>query len=179
MSDSMLAALVVIWLIGASSAMAQESPPPANDAQIVAIVSASNEGEIREGRMAKSKASNREVKAFADKMVTDHSRLEKSSTTLASKLQMKPEESPTSQKLKASAMQDEQKLNGLSGMEFDKAYVEAQIKDHQTVLDTLDRKLIPNAKNSELKAELQKARPVIADHLQHAQQLQSSLGSGK
>jgi putative membrane protein len=179
MSNSSLAALVMIWLIGTASAMAQESPPPTNDAQIVAIVGAANDGEIKEGRVAKSKASNRDVKAFADKMLIDHTRLDKSSMALASKMQVRPESSPGSEKLKASAMQDEQKLSSLSGSDFDKAYVEAQIKDHQTVLDTLDRQLIPNAKSAELKAELLRARPVIADHLQHAQQLQAAMGSSK
>ncbi|HEX5393720.1 MAG TPA: DUF4142 domain-containing protein [Rhodocyclaceae bacterium] len=177
MSNSTFAALVVLWFIGTSSAMAKEPPPPTNDAQIVAIIGAANDGEIAAGRLAKSKAASREVKAFADKMVADHTRLDNSATGLAAKMRMRPETTLGSERLKGSTILVQQRLSSLSGTEFDKAYVEAQIKGNQMVLDTLDQQLIPNAKSSELKAELQRARPVIAGLLQDAQQLQLSLGS--
>jgi len=47
------------------------------------------------------------------------------------------------------------------------------------VLDAVDKTLIPNAKNEELKALLVKVRPAIAAHLDHAKMLQSSLGAKK
>jgi putative membrane protein len=47
---------------------------------------------------------------------------------------------------------------------------------HQQVLDAIDKVLIPNAKNGELKALIEKVRPAIEAHLQHAQQIQSKLG---
>jgi putative membrane protein len=46
---------------------------------------------------------------------------------------------------------------------------------HQTVLDAVDKTLIPSAKNEELKALLIKVRPAFVDHLEHAKHLQASL----
>jgi putative membrane protein len=46
---------------------------------------------------------------------------------------------------------------------------------HQTVLDALDKTLIPSAKNDELKALLVKVRPAFVAHLDHAKHLQSTL----
>jgi putative membrane protein len=50
---------------------------------------------------------------------------------------------------------------------------------HQAVMDTASKTLIPNAKNAELKSALEGAAPLLQGHLQHAQQLQQSLGSSK
>jgi predicted outer membrane protein len=39
------------------------------------------------------------------------------------------------------------------------------VKAHQEVLDALDNKLIPNAQDASLKANLQQVRPTVAQHL--------------
>jgi putative membrane protein len=44
------------------------------------------------------------------------------------------------------------------------------------VIDALDQTLIPNAQNAQLKALLVKVRPAFVAHLEHAKQLQASLG---
>ncbi len=44
------------------------------------------------------------------------------------------------------------------------------------MLDAIDKTLIPNAKNAELKALIEKVRPAIAAHLEHAQHLKAKLG---
>jgi putative membrane protein len=43
------------------------------------------------------------------------------------------------------------------------------------VIDAIDKTLIPNAHNGELKALLVKVRAVFVAHLQHAKDLQSTL----
>jgi putative membrane protein len=67
-------------------------------------------------------------------------------------------------------------LSALSGAAFDKAYVDHEVAYHQQVLDAVDKTLIPNAKNAELKALLVKVRPAFVAHLEHARHLQSTLG---
>jgi putative membrane protein len=44
------------------------------------------------------------------------------------------------------------------------------------VLDALDKTLIPNASNEQLKALLLKVRPAFVAHLEHAKTLQGRLG---
>ena len=66
-------------------------------------------------------------------------------------------------------------LKQLKGDAFDKAYVDHEVAYHQQVLDAVDKTLIPNAPNADLKALLVKMRPAFVAHLEHAKQLQASL----
>ncbi len=66
-------------------------------------------------------------------------------------------------------------MKSQTGADFDKSYVEAQVKEHQAVLDAIDQKLAPSATNADLKAYLAAVRPKIAMHLEHAQELQKKL----
>jgi putative membrane protein len=159
--------------LATSVSFAQASGP--NDAQIAGIVVAANTVDIDAGKLAKSKSHNKEVKAFAKQMITDHSGVNKQATALVKKLNVTPEDSDTSKALKDGGVTNIANLKTLKGAAFDKAYVDNEVSYHQTVLDAIDKTLIPNAKNAELKDLLVKVRPVIDAHLQHAKQIQASL----
>jgi len=146
-----------------------------NDAQIAAIVVAANQVDINAGQLAKSKAENKEVKAFAERMVTDHTGVNKSAVDLVTKLKVKPEENETSRTLRSNGADTVKKLKALHGKEFDKAYVDNEVSYHQAVLDAVDNTLIPNAKNDELKSLLVKVRPAFVAHLDHAKHIQATL----
>ena len=73
---------------------------------------------------------------------------------------------------KSDADADRDALKGKKGADFDRAYVDDEVKAHQQVLDTIDNQLLPNAQNPELKQLITSVRPVIAQHLDHAKQLQ-------
>ena len=45
----------------------------------------------------------------------------------------------------------------------------------EQVLDAIDKVLIPNAKNAELKALIVKVRPAFVGHLEHAKMIQATL----
>jgi putative membrane protein len=108
-------------------------------------------------------------------MVTDHTGVNKQAMALVQKLKVTPEDSPTSKGLKDAGKANEDKLNNLKGKEFDQAYVANEVSYHQTVLDALDKTLIPSAKNAELKDLLVKVRPAFVAHLEHAKEILSSL----
>ena len=150
--------------------------PAVTDPQIADIVVAANQVDIEAGQLAASKASNPQVKEFANRMITDHTGVNKAATDLVTRLGVTPEENPTSQQLRQSGQQNRDALQGQSGAAFDRAYIANEVAYHQAVLDAIDNTLIPNAQNAELKALLQQTRPAIAAHLQHAQELQTSLG---
>ena len=164
-----LSAAVLSLLAFSASAQAP------NDAQIAAIVVTANQVDIDAGKLALSKSASKEVKDFAQVMVTDHSGVNKAATELVTRLKVKPEENPTSSGLKKSGDDTLKRLKGLNGAQFDKAYVDNEVTYHQTVLDAIDKTLIPSAKNEELKALLVKVRPAFVAHLEHAKQLQTSL----
>jgi len=67
-------------------------------------------------------------------------------------------------------------LKGLTGAEFDNAYIDHEVTYHQAVIDAPDKTLIPSAQNAELKTLLVKVRPAFVAHLGHAEMIQSSLG---
>ena len=145
------------------------------DAQIASIVVTANQVDIDAGNLAKATSTNADVKSFAQLMVTDHTGVNKSAVDLVTKLKVTPEDNPTSQSLKSGGEQNVAALKKLKGAAFDKAYVDHEVAYHQQVLDAVDKVLIPNAKNAELKALLVKVRPAFVAHLEHAKHLQSTL----
>jgi putative membrane protein len=146
-----------------------------NDAQIAAIVVAANTVDVDAGKQAESKASNKDVRAFAKRMVADHTGVNKQATALVHKLHVTPEENATSKALRQDGAAAQARIGQLSGKDFDKAYVDNEVTYHQTVIDAVDKTLIPNASNAELKALLLKVRPVLEEHLEHAKHLQAGL----
>ena len=148
---------------------------PPNDAQIAAIVVAANAVDIDAGKLAQSKTSSKTVRAFAERMVADHASVNRQATALVQKLKVTPEENDTSASLKKDGGATLARLKGMSGKAFDKAYVDNEVAYHQTVLDALDKTLIPGAANAELKALLVKVRPAFVAHLEHARHLQGEL----
>ncbi|WP_234815045.1 DUF4142 domain-containing protein [Noviherbaspirillum denitrificans] len=162
-----------LFACGAAPAFSQSSAP--NDAQIAGIVVTANTVDIDAGKLAEKMSGNKEVKAFAKQMVTDHTGVNKQATALVKKLKVTPEDSDTSKSLKEGGDANMAKLKGLKGKEFDSAYIAHEVTYHQAVIDALDKTLIPNAKNAELKATLEKVRPAFVAHLEHAKHLQSSM----
>ncbi|EIM93794.1 outer membrane-like protein [Paraburkholderia hospita] len=153
---------------------AQGSGP--SDAQIAAIVVTANQIDIDAGKLADSKSKSKDVKAFAQRMITDHSGVNKAAVDLVQKLNVAPEDNATSQSLKQGGAENLNNLKKLNGAAFDKAYIDHEVTYHENVLDALDKTLIPSAQNKELKDLLVKVRPAFVAHLDHAKQLQASLG---
>jgi putative membrane protein len=145
-----------------------------NDAQIASIVVSANKVDIDAGKLAASRSTNDEVRAFARLMVTDHTGVNKSATDLAAKLKVTPQDNATSQSLKADGEKNLAHLKTLKGAAFDKAYIDHEVAYHQQVIDALDKTLIPGATNEELKALLVKVRPAFVAHLEHAKRLQGA-----
>ena len=165
--------LVLAGAVLLSGAVA--SAQDVNDAQIASIVVTANQVDIDAGKLAATKATDPEVKKFAQTMVTDHTGVNKQATALVTKLKVKPEDNSTSKSLYDGGKENVTKLKTLKGKEFDKAYIDHEVAYHQAVLDAVDKTLIPNAKNEELKALLVKVRPAFVAHLEHAKHLQSTL----
>jgi len=179
--------LVMVWTLFTAPAFAQTSgasaqaggsgAAPPTDPQIAAIVVAANRADIDAAKLARKHTKNTNVKEFANTMIRDHESLNEQAKALVKKLGVKPQENATSKSLERGDKQNEASLKKLEGSAFDKAYVEHEVAYHQQVLDTINKSLIPNAKNSDLKALLEKAAPAIQAHLEHAKKLEGELTS--
>src|SRR5262249_5802886 len=154
-------------LLASAPALAQGGP---SDAQIAHIVVTANQVDIDAGKLAESRGQSADVKAFGKRMVTDHTGVNKEAVALVKKLGVTPEDNPTSQSLKKGGEDNLNNLKGLKGTAFDKAYIDHEVAYHEQVLDAVDKVLVPNAKNAELKALLVKVRPAFVAHLDHAKQ---------
>jgi putative membrane protein len=170
---TILMSAVALLTLGAGVTWAQAAGP--TDPQIAAIVVTANQVDIDAGKLALSKSSSKDVKEFAQLMITDHSGVNKSATELVQKLHVTPEQNPTSQSLQKGGDDNLAALKKLSGHAFDKAYVDHEVVYHEAVLQAVDKTLIPSAQNPELKALLVKVRPAFVAHLDHAKHLQQEL----
>jgi putative membrane protein len=145
------------------------------DPQIAAIVVTADQVDIDAGKLAERQAHAGDVKAFAKRMVTDHTGFNEAAVRLVHRLHLTPEGNPTSASLKQGGEQNLATLRNLHGAAFDRAYVDHEVAYHQAVIDAVDKVLIPSVQNPQLKALLMKARPVFVDHLEHAKMIQSTL----
>lgn len=171
------AVLVVLAFVFEAHAQSKGDAAP-TDPQIAAIVVTANQVDIDAGNLASKKSANKDVKAFAQTMVRDHTGVNQAAADLVHKLNVTPEPNATSEALKKGGDENLAKLKTISGKAFDKAYVDHEVAYHQAVLDAMDKTLIPDAKNAELKALLVKVRPAFVAHLDHAKHLEAKLNDG-
>lgn len=170
---SVLVFASALALVTATARVAVAQNP--TDAEIAAIVVTANQVDIDAGKLAQSKSTNKEIRGFAERMVVDHTGVNKTATELVTKLKVTPQENATSRGLKEGGEKNVTTLKALQGAAFDNAYIEHEVAYHQQVLDAVDKVLIPSAANAELKALLVKVRPAFVAHLEHAKQVAASI----
>jgi putative membrane protein len=176
MEDGMLPTLLAAsaaLMFGSGVAMAQAAKP--NDAQIAHIAYTAGQIDIKAAKLALQKSKNKEVRAFAQDMVRDHTAVNQKALALVKKLNVKPQDNDTSKSLSQQAQGTEGSLKKLSGAAFDKAYADNEVEYHKTVNGALESTLIPSASNPELKELLQTGLKIFQGHQQHAEQVAKSL----
>jgi len=160
--------------LGIAGAFAAADSKP-TDPQIAHIAYTAGVLDVEAGKQALDKSKNEDVRAFAQRMVGDHTSVNDQAIALVKKLNVTPEDNPTSKALTQSAEAERKKLSGLDGAAFDKAYVDNEVAYHKTVNSALSKTLIPDAQNAELKSLLDKGLKVFESHLQHAESLAKQL----
>ena len=146
-----------------------------SDAQIVAIVLAANQVDIEAGTLAASKASNPQVKDFAQTMVSQHSDVDTTTTKLATKLGLTPQSNPTVQSIKAGGTANVSHLKQLDGAAFDTAYINHEVAYHQQLVYLVTKTLTPSAQNPVVKMFLAQTGTTYGGHLFRANQIHASL----
>jgi putative membrane protein len=146
------------------------------DADIAAIASTIHKAEVAEALLAKVRAVSPDVRSFAMEMVTSHGNALQQGQAMMQKSQIVPNEAnPTNQQIRMETQETIDVLQTKTGKDFDKAYIESQISNHQNVLRMLDEELIPNAQSPQLRMQLMQLRPHVEAHLKNAQEIQSKL----
>lgn len=166
----------VAALLAGTAVLAAQAQQGPTDPQIAHIVVTANQVDVDAGKLAQKQGSTADVRQFGKQMVTDHTAVNKQATALVKKLKVKPEANDTSASLKKGGDENVAQLRKLKGKAFDKAYVDHEVTYHQAVIDAVDKTLLPSAKNADLKALIEKVRPALVQHLEHAKHLQAELG---
>ena len=167
---TLIAAVAALALIG-SAAFAQqkmaETKAPAEAMAFAKNVAASNTFEIRSSELAQQRAQSADVKSFAQKMISDHTKAgqEFKSALQTANISPPPPEQPDA-KQKAILT----KLQKVEGAAFDKAYLSAQLTGHQQAV-ALFRNYSKAGKTAPLKDFAQKTLPTIEHHLTMVQDL--------
>jgi putative membrane protein len=168
-----LSAAVAAACLLSGAALAQGAKP--TDPQIAHIAYTAGVIDIAAAKQALSKASNKDVKAFAQDMVRDHESVNKQALDLVKKLNVTPQDNDTSKTLSKNAADKLAELGKLNGAAFDKAYVANEVAYHKAVNSALETTLIPNASNPELKNLLQTGLKIFQGHQQHAEHVAAEL----
>ena len=111
-------------LLFATAAVAADQAAKPTDPQIAHIAYTAGQIDIEAAKQALDKSKNNDVRAFAQQMVGDHTTVNNQALALVKKLNVKPEDNPTSQSLTKQAEATLSKLASLNGAAFDKAYMD-------------------------------------------------------
>jgi hypothetical protein len=108
-----LSAVIVVMSLLSSFALAEDAK--LTDPQIAHIAYTAGVIDIAAAKQALTKASNKEVKAFAEDMVSDHEAVNKLALDLVKKLKVTPEDNDTSKTLSKNAAEKLAELGKAQG----------------------------------------------------------------
>ena len=123
--------------------------------------------EVQAGQLASTKASDPQVKTFAETLVKDHTAANDELIKLANSKHVELPPGPSHGERK-----DIDKLGKQSGAAFDKEFVSMGVKDHRKDVKDFE-KASGKAKDPELKAWIDKTLPKLREHLAMAEKLRA------
>ena len=156
------------WLAASLLAAAPAfAAPSATDTEFATKAAEAGMAEISAGRAAEVNGQSADVKSFGKKMVDDHTKAADELKNVAAKSGVKL---PTT--MSAAQKAAGEKLAKLKGAEFDKAYAEQAVKDHEEAV-ALFKKEASAGSDAGLKSFALETLPTLEDHLRMAKALPS------
>ena len=146
-------------------------PGTMSSSEIFGVLDTINRSEIDAGKLAKEKATAPEVRSFASRMVSEHERMMEEMNELARRMDVQPQKPALAFTLNASHQDAMEELRDKSGSDFDKAYIEYQVKMHEQAVD-LVKNAADEADNFSLKKHLRETRPELQNHLASAESIE-------
>jgi putative membrane protein len=165
---------------GKERAPGQEQKADAQVDQFLTTVMQNGHGEIALARLALDKSKSEQVRALAQKLVTDHEAVNQKVMALASarKITLRghtqgqgtPPSDPKLMQLSPDQRAVYERLDKLSGAQFDRAWADQIIKSHQSGIDLFMR--ATKLSDEEVRTFAQQTLPALRDHLKRAQEIQ-------
>ena len=163
------AAAVMVWASTAAAAAA-DAPGSRRTREFVQEATQSDTFEMMEGYSALAQSTDPQVRAFAQRMIAEHRQTSAALQDAAARSGL------TAPPMSLSSDQSQllASLQSLRGREFDQAYARHQALAHRSAL-TVEQGYAQNGDTPALKATAAAATPIIAAHLQMAEQLHAQL----
>ena len=163
------------WDRASSSAPLTRSTFFTTDSRTVGRFLMANDVDFSFAKLAYANSASEEVKAFARRMITDHTQIIATIRALSTDEDIPPADDDAGRDLRDLSTLQRDTLRALSGRAFDEAYVMMELERHRAILTMIDDVLLPRARSSELRELLASTRPIIAAHIAHAEQLEATL----
>jgi len=172
---SLLAAIVGLAFFSASL-RAEDRPKTSDngtlnshDAGFLNAISHGDLAEVKLGELAEDRASSPDVKKLAQTLIKDHRSTQKDLKALAANKNLSL---ATDLDDKQQATYD--RLSKLNGTDFDKAFVQYNIKDHESDVD-LAKDFAAHAQDPDVKAFANQVVPILEKHLRMAKETNDRL----
>lgn len=163
-------ALLVAAPVWAQNTTAGSQTLSQQDKNFVHEAGAGNLAEAELGQLAEQKATTPAVKEFGRWMATDHGLANKWLAAI-----MREEHEGFQPSLTAEQRQLKQKLEGLSGTEFDQQYVEHMVQDHEKTVPVFEKEG-KEGHNPAIKSYAENLTPVLEQHLIEVKELAENSG---
>lgn len=125
--------------------------------------------EVELGRLAQERATSPQVKEFAEKMVSAHSKAGEDLRAIARTENLDVE-------IDREDLQDErERLARHSGAEFDREYMDKMVDEHEEALNDLERHA--DSDNPHLRQFAASNLPIVRQHLEEARQIRDQLNN--
>jgi putative membrane protein len=147
-------------LIAAPNAKGQATVSTA-DKDFILAAAQGGMTEVKLGELAARNGTRDDVKEFGRMMVKDHTIINDDLKALAAQKGVTLTET-----VDAKHQEKLEKMAGLTGSEFDDAYIDAMIKGHQKVAKDFKAEHA-TTQDSDIKGFLDKSIPVVEEHLKH------------
>lgn len=141
-----------------------------SDKQFVHDAAEAGNGEVALGQLAARKATNDQVKSFAQRMITDHTKAGQELAQLAGKKKMNV---PSGHGKHHETMN---RLAKLSGADFDREYMKSQLMDHDKVVALFEAEA-DRGTDAEVKAWASKTLPTLREHETMARDIAAAVGA--
>lgn len=168
-------ALLLSAMLFSTNANAQDKKAPQlTDPEIASVAVTANQIDVDYANIALKKSKSKAIKAFATTMKNDHTNVINMAVALAKKLNVTPQTNDVTKSLLEGQKKIEKEFAAKKGKAFDKAYIDNEVAYHKFAINAVETLLIPESKNAELKALLEKALPLFKEHLAHAEMVQKN-----
>jgi putative membrane protein len=173
--SSLTTAAVATGILSGCAFIQQAFPGLAmTDAEMVGVLNSFSEGEVEAAELARRTSTTPDVQAFAGRVLNEHRQLAEHNGRLARQLHIIPREPALASKLKADHEHEMHHLEGKSGTDFDRAYVEYEIARHVRTFGLLEAAAESEA-TPPLQQELVRTGPDLLSHLSAARALERRL----